>query len=94
MKHEVITGDCLEVLRTLPDASVDSIVTDPPYGIDFQSAWRTDATKRKPKIANDQHPFVWWLHDAARVLKPGGRSSASASGGTKNFLGSQSPQRA
>lgn len=28
-------GDCLEVLRSLPDASVDSIVTDPPYGLEF-----------------------------------------------------------
>ena len=28
-------GDCLEVLRTLPDASVDSVVTDPPYGLGF-----------------------------------------------------------
>lgn len=28
-------GDCLEVLRELPDASVDSVVTDPPYGLEF-----------------------------------------------------------
>jgi len=28
-------GDCLDVLRTLPDASVDSVVTDPPYGLEF-----------------------------------------------------------
>ena len=28
-------GDCLEILATLPDASVDSIVTDPPYGLEF-----------------------------------------------------------
>jgi DNA modification methylase len=28
-------GDCLEVLRTLPDNSVDSVVTDPPYGLAF-----------------------------------------------------------
>ena len=28
-------GDCLEVLRGLPDASVDSVVTDPPYGLEF-----------------------------------------------------------
>lgn len=28
-------GDCLEVLRTMPDASVDAIVTDPPYGLSF-----------------------------------------------------------
>lgn len=33
-------GDCLAVLRTLPDNSVDSIVTDPPYGIRFMGkAW-------------------------------------------------------
>ena len=28
-------GDCLDVLATLPDASVDAVVTDPPYGIGF-----------------------------------------------------------
>ena len=28
-------GDCLEVLRSLPDASVDAVVCDPPYGLGF-----------------------------------------------------------
>lgn len=28
-------GDCIEVLATLPDASVDAVVTDPPYGLEF-----------------------------------------------------------
>lgn len=28
-------GDCLEVLPTLPAASVDAVVTDPPYGLAF-----------------------------------------------------------
>lgn len=33
-------GDCLDVLRELPDASVDSVVTDPPYGLEFMGrAW-------------------------------------------------------
>lgn len=33
-------GDCLAVMKTLPDNSVDSIVTDPPYGIGFMGkAW-------------------------------------------------------
>jgi len=32
-KFELHHGDCLEVLRTLPDNSVDAIVTDPPYGL-------------------------------------------------------------
>jgi site-specific DNA-methyltransferase (adenine-specific) len=31
----ILQGDCLEVLKTLPDNSVDSIVTDPPAGIEF-----------------------------------------------------------
>ena len=26
-------GDCLDVLRSLPDASIDAVVTDPPYGL-------------------------------------------------------------
>lgn len=33
--HAVLVGDCIEVLRKSPDASVDSIVTDPPYGLEF-----------------------------------------------------------
>ena len=36
MKNNVIyCGDCLQVLKTLPDNSIDSIVTDPPYGLEF-----------------------------------------------------------
>lgn len=31
MSWTIHNGDCLEVLRTLPDASVDAVVTDPPY---------------------------------------------------------------
>lgn len=28
-------GDCIDVMRTLPDASVDAVITDPPYGLEF-----------------------------------------------------------
>ena len=35
--QQVACGDCVEVMRSLPDNSVDSIVTDPPYGISFMS---------------------------------------------------------
>lgn len=31
----ILTGDCLHVLRDLPDGSVDAVVTDPPYGLEF-----------------------------------------------------------
>lgn len=59
-------------MKTLADNSVDAIVTDPPYGMDFQSAWRSDKTKRFSKISNDKKPFIWFLPQAFRVLKSGG----------------------
>ena len=36
MINQVICGDCLSVMKDMPDNSVDSIVTDPPYGIEFK----------------------------------------------------------
>jgi site-specific DNA-methyltransferase (adenine-specific) len=43
-------GDCIEVLKTLPDNSVDSIVTDPPYGLEFMGKeWDTFKTGRIAK---------------------------------------------
>jgi DNA modification methylase len=35
MGSELHLGDCLEVMATLPDASIDCVLTDPPYGIGF-----------------------------------------------------------
>ena len=32
MTVELHSGDCLEVMRTMPDKSVDAIITDLPYG--------------------------------------------------------------
>lgn len=72
MAWQLYQGDCLEVLKTLADESVNAVITDPPYGIDYQSARRTDKSQWLPKIANDKHPFVWWLHDAYRITKPAG----------------------
>ena len=68
----IIHGNCLHILKSMPTASVDAIVTDPPYGINFHSTFRKDPSRHFPKIANDNAPYIWWLHDAARVLKKGG----------------------
>lgn len=70
--NTIIHGDCLKILKTLPSNSIDAIITNPPYGINFQSRFRKDKTRWFPKIANDKAPYIWWLHDAARVLKPKG----------------------
>ena len=40
--NKVICGDCLEVMKEMPDNCVDSIVTDPPYGLGFMGKqWDT-----------------------------------------------------
>lgn len=64
-------GDCIDILRSMAPGSVDAVITDPPYGIDYQSAWRTE-DQRHAKIANDKAPFIWWLADACHVLADGG----------------------
>lgn len=57
-------GDCREVLPTLEPA--DLVMTDPPYGMDYQSAWRID-WQRKEKIQGDE-AFPLWLFDACKPL--------------------------
>lgn len=59
----LLHGDCLEQMKTLDDNSVDSIVSDPPYGISFMAKkWDYDV----PSVE------VW--EEAMRVLKPGGHA--------------------
>jgi site-specific DNA-methyltransferase (adenine-specific) len=36
----ILEGDAREVLRTLAESSVDAIVTDPPYGLEFMGKMR------------------------------------------------------
>jgi len=70
----VFLGDCREVLRSLPDNSVDSVVTDPPYELGFMGkSWDSSG------IAYDV--TVW--AECLRVLKPGGHIVAF--GGSRTF---------
>lgn len=56
-------GDCIEVMRQMPDCSVDAIVTDPPYELGFMGkSWDASGIAFNPE--------VW--REALRVLKPGG----------------------
>ena len=69
--NKVIQGDCLEVMKDIPDNSVDSIVTDPPAGISFMGkSWDTDRGGRDS--------WIKWMSEVAteckRVLKPGGHA--------------------
>lgn len=64
-------GDCLAVLKTLPDNSVDSVVTDPPAGIGFMG-------KEWDHHKGGRAQWVAWMTEVAteclRVLKPGGHA--------------------
>ena len=72
--NKIIQGDCIEVLKTLPENSVDSIVTDPPYELGFMGkSW--DSTG----IANNVE--MW--KECLRVLKPGGHLLAFS--GTRTY---------
>jgi DNA modification methylase len=69
---QIIQGDCLDVMRTMADGSVDAVVTDPPYGLAFMGkAWDHGV------------PGVAFWTEAARVAKPG--AHLLAFGGTRTY---------
>lgn len=75
MSVEIILGDAAVELRGLPDNSVDSVVTDPPYGLSFMGKkWDYDV------------PSVELWAECLRVLKPGGHLLAFAGTRTQHRM--------
>jgi len=71
----IVHGDCLEVMRGMADNSVDSIVTDPPYGLSFMGKkWDYDVPGED----------IW--RECLRVLKPGGYLLAFAGTRTQHRM--------
>ena len=69
---KLMLGDNMESLKKLPDNSIDSIVTDPPYGLSFMGKkWDYDV------------PSVEFWKEVYRVLKPGGHILSF--GGTRTY---------
>lgn len=64
MNIQLHLGDCLEVMRSMPDKSVDAVITDPPYGIN-KAEW------------DDRFPTEWY-QDAKRTSKTVGIITGSA----------------
>lgn len=99
----LLRGDCLAELRRIPDASVDSIVTDPPYGLSELkpqriaqaiAAWLGGDRDHVP----DARGFMGRAWDAfvpppavwdecLRILKPGGHLLAFAGSRTQDLMG-------
>jgi DNA modification methylase len=69
---ELLNGDNIDLLKTLPENSIDSVVTDPPYGLSFMN-----------KKWDHQVPSVEFWREVFRVLKPGGH--VLSFGGTRTY---------
>jgi site-specific DNA-methyltransferase (adenine-specific) len=72
MINQIIHGDCFDVLKNIPDSSIDLILTDPPYGLSFMG-----------KNWDHGVPGVQFWIEALRVAKPG--AHLFAFGGTRTF---------
>ena len=72
-KFELWHGDCLELMKNIPDGSVDLVLTDPPYLCDYS---RHDSKSRfSKKIANDENNSAnegmieRYLQECFRIMK-------------------------
>jgi DNA modification methylase len=75
MQYQILQGDNRDTLRTLADNSIDAIVTDPPYGIDFLGkAWDANVGALET------------YKECLRVLKPGGHILAFSAARTYHHL--------
>jgi len=75
MNYQILQGDNRDTLKSLPDNSIDAIVTDPPYGIDFLGkSWDANTGA------------VETYAECLRVLKPGGHIVAFSAARTYHHL--------
>lgn len=66
---KIINGDCIEVMKTFPEGSIDLVVTSPPYNVNIAY------DVHKDDLPMDEY-YEWtkdWLREAFRVLKDDGR---------------------
>lgn len=85
----LLQGGCIEVMAGMPEESVDAVVCDPPYGIDWQGerwdgrAIREEAARATGGRLSANEAFeVWcrgWAEACVRVMRPGGHLLAFGS---------------
>jgi len=75
---ELLQGDCLELMKTIPDGSIDCVVTDPPYKIitggdsnGKNSIRPKGILKGNRELMRTVPKFSEWLPELFRVLKDG-----------------------
>jgi hypothetical protein len=64
--NKIIQGDCLNILKTFPDKSIDLIVTDPPYGVSYK------VTGETYMVGDTVNLVPYFLPEARRILKDDG----------------------
>jgi DNA modification methylase len=78
--NKIYQGDCLEVMKEIQDNSIDTIITDPPYGLSFMGKeWDSFGTDLKKY----QEWTRRWAVEALRVAKPG--ATLLCFGGTRTW---------
>lgn len=79
---QILEGECVEVMKSLPDASVDLVFADPPYNLQLGGDLHRPDNSKVDAVDNDWDQiggfddydlFTWqWMEQARRVLKPNG----------------------
>ena len=79
---QILTGDCISAMRSLPSASVDMVFADPPYNLQLGGDLSRPDGSHVDAVTNDWDKFASfatydkftreWLTEARRVLKPNG----------------------
>ena len=73
MSMKLIQGDCLEVMKALPDNSVDAVVTDPPYAIPTIVASCRSTTRNVGDLSMIEAAIRLLFCEFDRILKDTGR---------------------
>lgn len=62
---QLFNANCMEILKKIPDNSIDMVLTDPPYAVDFKPSWSGD--KWKEKLSSDDTLIL--IDNACEELK-------------------------
>lgn len=67
MSIELHLGDCLDVMREMPDGSVDAVITDPPYGTKVAEWDKAAPYEVLPELLRVSKGLVLWFGAAPRL---------------------------
>jgi DNA modification methylase len=62
---ELHLGDCLQYMKSMPDKSVDAVITDPPYGVDML---RGDSRVKGRLYGDKTPPDIRWISDYPAIV--------------------------